>query len=265
MANGPYGPTGPANAGNGALPRMPQQLRRSYGAPFAPLPGFFNGAEAARARKPVIGPTPQAPAIDPGVRCLIEYTVRHLCDCLITSLLDVQQVARRPSHIDPPFSSRCLDLHTGTGPAGSTDPPILLPAVGPAGAFTDIVTYTSPKFTNTEITGWGVAVDPVVQNVFVEWRVRVGSTVVPPFDGFHGSGGAAAQTGTWFGPPFTIADPTPLCIHLKPAEFITLEARNTNVPGPIVASVAGRLVGWEYQPTIQTADGSIRGTLIDQR
>lgn len=264
MAGGSYGPSVPLNGGGGGIHRHGEQ-RRQYGLPFVPAPGFFNAPGAAHARAPVVGPSPQAPAIDPGVKCLIDYLTRQVCDCLVTSLLDVQQVARRPSHIDPPYSSRCLDLHTGTGTVGSIDPPIILPAVGPAGAFSTVVIYENPKFTLSEFVGWGVVVDPIVQAPLVEWRVRVGTLPTPPFDGFHGSGGFPAQTGTWLGPPFTLTDLGHLCLHLKPAEIVVLEARNTNAPGPVVANVAGRLVGWEFQPTIQTADGTIRGTLIDQR
>jgi hypothetical protein len=265
MANGPYGPIGPRNAGDGALPRMPQQLRRQYGLPFQPLPGMFNGAEAARARKPVIGPTPQAPAIDPGIQCILDYLVARMCACIPETLLNIPLNARRPSHIDIPFAARCLDLHTGTGPAGSTDPPITLPAVGAGGAFSTVVTFECPAGSRAEITGWGVAMAPVVQAPFVEWRIRVAGVVATPFDGFHGSGGFPAQTGTWFGPPFTLADPAPLCTHLQRGQGIILEARNTNAPGPITVDVAGRLVGWEYQATIQTDQNDIRSTLVDQR
>src|SRR3990172_5018779 len=132
MAGGSYGPSVPLNGGGGGVQRH-QRLQRRYGLPFEPYPGFFNGPGSAQARKPVVGPTPQPPAIDPGIKCIADYLAQAICDCTVDGLLNIQQVARLPSHINPPYSSRCLDLHTGTGTVGSIDPPIILPPLAPAG------------------------------------------------------------------------------------------------------------------------------------
>jgi hypothetical protein len=206
-----------------------------------------------------VAPTiPPPPQLDEATRCYIEYFAGRVCDCLLQGLVSLPLNARRPSHVDVPFSAVCLDRHAGTGLA--TDPVIALAGGGP---FTTIVDFTVPDGHRAEIKFWGIDVTP--QPARIDERVRLlvdGRSPPSPFDGFYGTQ-PAASAGYWEGPPFTVADPyRDGCVHLTAGQTVQLQVQNANAG---FVNIAARMGGWVYPPTIQTSDNSIRSTLTDQR
>lgn len=257
MANGGLF-KGPAGLGAGIA--GPQGLRRQYGLPATQLPGYTNGREAALHRDPTAGSAPPMPMVDYGTACAAQYLTRILCDCLGEVLVNIQTTARRPSHIDRPYSGICFDRHIGTGNLASPDPPIVLPV---AAAFIDIVTIVVPAGHKGVIRSFGVDVNPVPAGAGVAWRINEAN--LGNFAGFDTEFGAVAPAaaGVWFDPPGTIANPQEVCIDLFPGMSIALQAQNLFGGGNV--SVAARMTGWIYPPTMQTDERTIRGTLTDQR
>jgi hypothetical protein len=256
MANGGLF-KGPAGLGAGIA--GPQGLRRQYGLPSTQLPGYTNAREAALHRDPTAGSTPAMPQVDFATACAAMYLTRLLCDCLGEVFVNIQTTARRPSHIDVPYSGVCFDRHIGSGPAASPDPPIALPV---APGFVEILSFVVPDGHNGVIKFFGVDVDPAPAGSGIEWVVsELSLGVAPPFDTEFGS--IAASGGTWFGPPGTVEAPQELCINMTRNQRWGLFARNLFGGGPV--TVAARMGGWVYPPTIQTDDRTIRGTMTDQR
>lgn len=264
---GVWGPRQPVNVGQGPLPNNPNVGVLRYGQPRTQQPGYLNAAVAQQHRDRVAaGPPPKA-LLNPDAACFVEALAQEICTCLLEGLSNIQLAARRPSHIDVPFHGVCFDKHRGTGAAATSDPPLVLPSVGAGGAFTDVVNFICPTGHLGIINGWGVLTNPGPSDGNVEWQIVKGvpGDRVPGFDSFYGAQVAAAG-GNWFGPPFTLLTLGPLCIHMKAGEIFTLQARNTLPAGPPAPiNVAARMIGWIYQPTILTQDGTVRGTLTDQR
>jgi hypothetical protein len=257
MANGGLF-KGPAGLGAGIA--GPQGLRRIYGLPPQSLPGYTNAREAALHRDPTAGSTPALPPVDQATACAAMFLTAILCDCLEERLRNIQTTARRPSHIDRPYSGICFDRHIGTGIAASPDPPIIIP---PGPAFVDIVTFIVPPGHKGVIRSFGVDVDPVPAAGGVAWRIHEANIgVFPGFDTEFGAVAPAAG-GVWFGPPGTLAAPQEVCLDLFPGMAIALQAANISNVGAV--SVAARMGGWIYPPTIQTDERTIRGTMTDQR
>ncbi len=256
--NGAY--RGPAGTGAGAA--GPQPRPTPSGLPYTHLPGYTNAGEAALHQGRVgTGPNPPFQP-DPYTACLVGYLSQVICDCLVDKFRNFQQHARPPSHIAPPFSAICVDRHVGTGGAATTDPPIALPLVGPGGAFTDLIDFTTPAGNNGVFKWAGLDVLPESERENIEFRIVVNDQVVPGFDAEYG-GVATNPDGTWFGFPGTVADPRDVCVLTQELDVVRVQARNSFGPGPV--DVAAALQGWVYPPTMQTSDGTIRGTLTDQR
>ncbi|MDP3910548.1 MAG: hypothetical protein Q8Q14_09145 [Gemmatimonadales bacterium] len=240
---------------------LPQPVQ---GLPPGGLPGYANALDAYYHQQQVGGYFPPMPQVSPQFQCEAEYLSRVLCACMMEGLVNVQQVARLPSHRDVPYNGICFKRHAGTGAAGSSDPPIALPAVGAGGAYTLLVDFTVNSGNNGVLRGVGVDLDPETSRGEIDVRVQVNGQVVPPFDRQNGAVVAATDGSAWLGFPFTIADPDrDICVPLFPNDVVTLEARNSFGVAPIDA--AGMLLGWTYMPTLQTSDRTIRGTLTDQR
>lgn len=255
---GPYRP--PAGGGAGAA--GPQPRPTPSGLPYQALPGFANAGQAALHQQRVgAGPGPQF-QVDPYTAGLVGYFVQQMRDQLLDGLRNMQQHARPPSHIAPPFSAICVDRHVGTGGALTGDPPIGLPLVAPGGAFTSVLGFTTPPGNNGVFKFTGFDIDIGGERPNVEFRITVDGKPVPPFDGTYGNEAAIAD-GTWFGFPGTVADPMEICILTQQNQVLSVDMRNAFAAGAV--NVAARLKGWVYAPTIQTDDHSIRGTLTDQR
>jgi len=206
-------------------------------------------------------PTP-APILKAEVKCALDYLVLAMRDAVLQGVLNIQMTARRPSHIDVPFTGYCFERHVGTGGAATADPPVSLPPA-PGGAFTLVADFTVPRFFRGVIKHWGVDVvqGPLVAQNF-DWRIVVNGRQVLPFDINFGAVPAAAA-GLWINPPWTFTAPGDLCVNLRSDDVVQLQARNnTALPGN--ALVAAFMDGWIYLPTIDEPGSLIRSTLTDQ-
>ncbi|MFO0701754.1 MAG: hypothetical protein U0236_21245, partial [Nitrospira sp.] len=135
---------------------------------------------------------------------------------------------KNPSWIEPPISTIRLDAKVPL-PA-----PILLPPVGPAGPFTDVLTINVPDLTVGTIwaTANSVCLASGIQDV--EWRKTIN--------------GAPIKDGQYFGTevPFdhVARDSEPVPLFLPPLSKFVLQARNTGlvVVQPAVPRVTGQLL-----------------------
>jgi len=241
--------------------RSPHYLRRSKQAPVF-LPGALGAQKAAQARTvPAVPSTvPPPPPID-GIRCAIDYLIFHLRDRLMQMFLNIQLAARRPSHVDPPLTAICFDRHVGTGTVASGDPPI----AAPVGVTTLILDFTVPQKYRGILNVWGVdCLQGPVAALDLGWQVTVNGRPVPPFEPTFGVQPLAAATANfWAGPRFTILTPGPLCVHLKSGDQVRLNVRNLGIDPTL--TVAARMGGWVYQPTVDEAGLQVRTTMTDQQ
>jgi hypothetical protein len=225
------------------------------------MPGYSNALDALYHQQQVAGYFPRQPAVSEQFACQSEYLSRMLCACLIQGLMNIQQTARAPSHVAQPFSGIPFDRHIGTGRAGSADPPIAFPAVGPAGPFTLMSDFVVRPGMNGVIRGWGYTIDPEVERDLFEVQILINGQAIPGFDNANGQ---QIATNGWIGAPFTITAPERDMVQpIFANDIVQLVGRNTGLLGGV--DVASRLFGWTYIPTVQTSDRTIRGTLTDQR
>jgi hypothetical protein len=259
-------------AGSAAGPAGPQQQRYQPGLPPQHLPGYTNARTAEHARRQVAGTADAMPdTLSLQERCFVEYMARRICDCLIDGLVNIQQVARGPSHIMVPYNGVCFARHIGsgadpTGIGGHPDLPVPLP-FSPGGPFTTLVDFTVEQGQNGVLNAVGVNLDPsdAATRGGIEFRIRVNDQVVTPFDAPHGAVVSNAA-GAWWGMPGTVENPfDKLCVNLFPGDTVRFEARNSFIPGPPTPAASAIICGWTYYPTMQTSDRTIRGTLTDQR
>jgi hypothetical protein len=227
-----------------------------------PLPGALNGRNARVKRTPVAPTIPRGPQIDEGMRCLIEY----LCNCvvgkLVTQLLWTPQTARRPAHIDVPWSGQKFHRHRGTGAV--TDPPVTLPAVGPGGPFTEIIDFQVPDLARGVINFWGIDVNPINVLPNIDVRILVGNRPIDLMTTEYGNV-MPASAGFWEGPPFGITTPNrDICEHLTRRERVSFQMRNTLLPGPPPdPTVAAVLGGHIWFPTQDESTNSIYASFTD--
>jgi hypothetical protein len=272
MPNGFFfkGPAGSAAGPAGPQQQSPQGYRP--GLPPQHLPGYTNARTAEQARRGVAGVAPPDHDLSHGEKCFVEYMARRVRDGLIDGLVNIQQVARGPSHIQVPYSGICFQRHKGSGadPAGlggHPDLPTPLPFVGVGGAFTELVGFVVDQGSNGVVNCLGANIfpgDPATRGA-IEFRVVVNGQVVAPFSSAQGSVVPNAD-GTWFGFPGSVEDPNrDVCLNLFPNDNVIFQARNS-FGGPIaVISASALMCGWTYWPTMQTSDRTIRGTMTDQR
>lgn len=231
------------------------------GQPASLLPGYSNALDAYYHQQQVGGYDPQMPQVSPQFACDAQYLSHLICACLVQGLLNIQQTARLPSHVSQPFSGIPFDRHIGTGRLGSLDPPLIFPPVGPAGAFTLMSDFVVRPGTNGVIRGWGFTIDPETERNLFEVQILVNGRPIPGFDNANGQQIAMAG---WIGAPFTITDPERDMVQpIFSTDNVQFIGRNTGLGAAV--TVASRLLGWTYIPTVQTADRTIRGTLTDQR
>lgn len=151
-----------------------------------------------------------------------------------------QLAARRPSHIDPPFSAR---------PINPSDTITIAAAGTAAGPWTSIVCYTvSATRFRGEIPSVGHIVTNALDWLDIEWRITVDGTPLSPWNSIIG------QHWDWLHP--TILG-TP--IHLISGQTICVQARAL-VNGPY--EVSARMWGWEYPVRVETGR-EIRSTIVD--
>lgn len=232
--------------------------------PGGGLPGYLNALDAYYHQQQVGGYYPQLPQVSPQFACEAEYLARLICACMAEGFVNIQQVARLPSHRDVPYSGTCFKRHVGTGAVGTSDPPVVLPVVGVGGAYTLLTDFTVNSGNNGVVRCAGFDIDPEPSRNLIDFRIRVNGQTVAPFDRQNGAFAPATDGSAWLGYPFSIANPDrDLCIVLFAGDIVTLEARNTFGAAPIRA--AGMMCGWTYPPTVQTSDRTIRGTMTDQR
>lgn len=257
-----YSPVVRAPAGAAAGVAGAQGLPQPVGGlPPGGLPGFTNALDAYYHQQQVGGYFPPLPAVTQQYACQAEYLARIICACLIQGIMNVQQTARLPSHISQPFSGVPFDRHIGTGRAGSADPPLSFPGVGPAGPFTLLTDFTVLGGTNGVIRGYGFDIDPEPERDLFEVLILVNGRPIPGFDNQNGQ---VIPTTGWIGAPWTLTNPErDLVWPIFAGDAVQLVGRYTGVGGAV--DIAGRLFGWTYLPTVQTSDRTIRGTLTDQR
>lgn len=234
------------------------------GFPASELPGFTNALDAYYHQQQVGGYFPKQPAVSPRFACEAEYLSRMLCACLVQGLLNIQQTARAPSHISQPLSGIPFDRHIGTGRTGSADPPLVFPAVGPAGAFALMADFTVLNGSNGVLRGWGFDIDPEPERDQFEVVIQVNGQPIPGFDNQNGQ--IVAATLGWLGAPWTLTNPErDLVWPLYAGDVVQMFGRYTAPIGPATVDISARMFGWTYLPTVQTSDRSVRGTLTDQR
>lgn len=260
----PLGPSRPVNTGGaGGSRALPVGQRSAVsGRPHTPLPGVLNGRQAYLKRTPVAPSIPPAPQISEEYRCLIDY----LCNCVVgkltTQLLWSPLNARRPSHIDVPFSGQKFHRHRGTG--ATTDLPVTLPAVGPGGPFLEIIDFQVPALSRGVITFWGIDVNPINVLPNIDVRIMINNNPINIMTTEYGNV-VPLSASFWEGPPFGIATPNrDICEHLTRRDRVSFQMRNTLLPGPppdpTIAAVMG---GHIYDPTMDSSENSIYGTMVD--
>jgi hypothetical protein len=232
--------------------------------------GYLNGKEAARHRGRVAPEGAPRTQVTPEVRCIIDT----LCQCLTVSLLSIQQAARRPSHIDVPFSGVCFKRHIGTGSSTSPDPPVVLPPVGPGGPFTLLADLITPQQHRGIVNKIGIDINPTNTVGDIEIVATVGGPGLALTTAGQPTGSRDAVFGTefgpvmpavngsWFGFPYGIGSPGDFCIHLARQNVFRLYARNTLLIGAPV-EIAAIAEGWVYPVQADASDNSINGTLTD--
>jgi len=144
--------------------------------------------------------------------------------------------ARRPSHIDPPFTAKPIDAV----PAGTV-------AIV-AGVFTTIATFTVPQGKNrAEIVAAGQSAEAAAAFADITWRIRVDTVPYAPWN--------AVLIQLW-----DMIPPTPLCapIHLRGGQTVDIQA--AGIAGP--HTVMARLCGWQYPTRVESGD-DIRSTVVD--
>jgi len=156
------------------------------------------------------------------------------------TLRGFQLTARRPSHIDPPFTAKAIDVFPGgTG----------VVAIPAGGAFTTVTSFQIPGIHQRGIiTAAGQSAESVAAWGDLIWRITLDGIPLPPWDD--------VRIQLW-----EIVPPTPLFTPIQPlsGQTVALQAA-TIVGGPY--NVSGRLTGW-YYPVRSEAGNSIRSTLVD--
>lgn len=273
---GPMGPTGPTNVNGGY--RAPGRSFRPpiSGMPFQPLPGYLNGKQNAKSKDTQIaGQAPKPVQVDAETRCVIDYLCKCMSIHVIDGLLAIQQTARLPSHISPPFSATCFKRHVGTGSATSPNPPITLAPVGPSPSpYTLMIDFVCPEGHRGVVNEIGFDFDPslagdvaVVATIGPPGPALIGGVPVgrrvSPFDTEYGPVPGAAD-GAWYGFPYGISSPGNFCIHLGRGEVLRIFARNEFPPGPgPLIDTAAYIGGWVYPMRSDSGENSIYGTLTD--
>lgn len=153
-----------------------------------------------------------------------------------------QLTARPPSHVKPPYGSTPIDAFGVTGG-------VALPAVGAAGAFTDICSFQMPAGSKRgEITHAGQCLESEFAFNDVEWRIVVDTTPSTPWNGFFKH--------LWnFLPPTELAAP----VHLQGNQTVRLQARA--ILNPHTAD--GRLTGWHYLMRANVGGLTAQSTIVD--
>lgn len=167
-------------------------------------------------------------------------------DCLevISRLLEqtfrnFQLTARRPSHMDPPFTAKIIDEFSTC--------PVVIPA---GGIFTTVVSFSIPggKYRGVIKEG-GQSTDAVVNWDSLTWRVIVDTIPYQPYLG--------VPMQMWqMVPPTQL----PVPIRLRGGQTIALQAANASAAD---INVVGRFGGWYYPVRSEAGDDSIRSTLVD--
>lgn len=128
---------------------------------------------------------------------------------------------KNPSWIEPPMSTIRLDRKV------NLNAPIMLPFVGPAGAFTDVLTIRVPDLTVGTIWAISPSVCLAAGIETVEWRELLNGG--PITDGQYVFNKAA--------PDHLTRDTEPVPVFLPPNSTFILQARNTAVAGPAIPAV----------------------------
>jgi hypothetical protein len=278
---GPFGPTGPTNVNGGyRAPGRAFTPNLNPGVPFQGLPGYLNGKQNAKSKdRQIAANSPPPVNIDPQTKCVIDFLCKCMSVHVINGLLAIQQTARLPSHISPPFSSTSFCRHIGTGSATSPNPPVVLPPVGggpysPAAPATLLIDFVNPEGHRGVVNEIGVDFTPSLGG-----DVSIFATVGPvgpatiggipvgrrisPFDTEYGPVPGAAD-GRWYGFPHGISSPGKFTIHLARGEVFRLFGRNEFPPGPgPLIDTAAMCKGWTYPMSADSGENSIYGTLTD--
>ena len=187
---------------------------------------------------PVVGPSVPAPRTPPSMQgpapegfppaiweWLRDRAFSAMHEVLQTFKEDLKcgtYYVKNPSWIEPPISTIRLDRKT------NLDTPVLLPPVGPGGAFTDVLTIKVPDLTVGTI--WGVAPNVCRADGLntVQWEELVNGA--PITDGLYvGAKAAFDRIGR---------DTEPVPIFLPPLSTFVLRARNTALIGAVQAAMA---------------------------
>jgi hypothetical protein len=124
---------------------------------------------------------------------------------------------KNPSWIEPPITTIRLDRKI------NLNAPVLLPPVGPGGAFTDILTIRVPDLTVGTI--WAIAPNVCRTDglINVQWEELINGA--PITDGLYNYAKAAGD--------HLNRDTEPVPIFLPPLSTFVLRARNVAVAGPV--------------------------------
>lgn len=257
----PLGPRVPVNTGQGPSAAGPQNGHRIQGQQFQPFPGATNARQAYQSRTPVAPSIPPPPDIDPQMLCVVNYLVASVCKCLADELRWTPQTARRPSHIDVPFSGQKFHRHRGTG--ANTDPAVSLPNVGPGGPFTDIIDFQVPQLYRGVLNFWGVDVNPIGSLGNVDVRILINNRPINIMTTEYGNV-VPASAGFWEGPPFGLANPNrDICEHLTRSDRVLLQMRNTIAVGPPANIDVAAVIGGHIYPPTSDDSSSVYGTFAD--
>lgn len=157
------------------------------------------------------------------------------------TLSTFQLTARRPSHIDPPFSAKDFRIW-GTGPT-------VVNAVFPA--YQTLFAFTMPDSHRGVVVDLGQALDSEALFPLVSWRIRVGQEVLGEFRDI--------RSHVW-----SMASPTHLCdpIHLRGNEQFELQI--AIIAPPLVPPINAnwQVCGWHWPVRSESGDNS-KSTITD--
>lgn len=168
-------------------------------------------------------------------------------DCLLIlsrfleeTFRNFQVNARPPSHIEPPFSAKPIDVF----PAA----PVAIGG-GAGVAFVDLASFRIPRsLSRGEIWFAGQSAESAAAFADIAWQIMVGGVPLDPWRDI--------RIQIW-----EMVPPTPLCapIHINAGETVTIRARSIS---GAAHSVLGRLSGWWY-PTRSESGDEVKSTLVD--